>query len=229
MRGRNGETTWAAGSGFKAWATDTAVVLEMLDVDHCAVLGASGGAPFALAFATEHTDRVSRIGLVAGVGPPTVEGMDRSAVWLSEPRSPRLRAVRHAALAAGYRAGLGGWLEERMLAALGDADRSALTNGEARSVLHDVVGEAFAQRGRAAAYEAGLLLQPWGLDPTHLDRPVRIWHGSLDTRVPVEVAHGLASVLPNASVTVWPQHGHFSWATSDAVIEIAAYLSRRGD
>ncbi len=189
------------------------------------MLGASGGAPYALAFAIENPGRTSRVGLAAGVGPPGLAGMNRSAVWLTEPRGPLRRTVRYGALATGYRAGLGRWLEERMLASLGDADRRALSDREARSVLHRVVGEAFAQHGQAAAREGGLLLQPWEIDPAHVNRPVHIWHGRLDTRVPVEVAHGLAGLLANASATIWPQHGHFSWATGDAVIEIAARLT----
>lgn len=221
-----GGSAWVAGGGFAAWASDAAVVLQRLGVNRCAVLGASGGVPFALAFAAAHSDRVSRVGLAAGVGPPTVEGMDRSAVWLSEPRSARLRSLRYAAVATGYRAGLGGWLEERMVASLAAPDSAALTERGARSVLHRVVGEAFAQNGRAAAVEAGLLLRAWDLDLTCVAQPVQIWHGSLDTRVPVETADGLAGLLPDASVTVWPRHGHFSWAASEDVIDVAAHLTR---
>jgi pimeloyl-ACP methyl ester carboxylesterase len=88
------------------------------------------------------------------------------------------------------------------------------------------VGEAFAHRGRAAAVEAGLLVRAWDFDLTGVDQPVRIWHGSADTRVPVETAHGLAGLLPQASVSMWPGHGHFSWAASDAVVEVAADLTR---
>jgi pimeloyl-ACP methyl ester carboxylesterase len=221
-----GTSSWDTAAGFKRWASDAGVVLDLIGVDDCAVLGASGGAPYALAFAAAHAPRVTRVGLAAGVGPPTVAGMDRSAVFLAEPRSDRLRTMRYAALAAGYRAGLGTWLEKRMLAALADPDRSALADGQARSVLHRVVDEAFAQRGRAAAHEAGLLLRPWDVDLALVDRPVRVWHGSLDTRVPVGVAAGMAALLPHASATIWDGHGHFSWATSDAVVEVAAALTQ---
>ncbi len=220
-----GGSTWTPLAGFAAWASDAAAVLDTIGVDECSVLGASGGAPFALAFAVAYPDRVIRLGVAAGVAPPTVKGMDRSAVWLREPRSRQWRTARYTALAVGYRLGLRAWLEERMLAPLPGPDRQALSQRPARAVLHQVVREAFAQRGHAAAHEAGLLLQSWDLDPVELDRPVRVWHGSHDTRVPLEVGHGLADLLPGASLTVWPQHGHFSWATSDAVTEIAAYLT----
>lgn len=221
-----GQSTWDPRSSFRSWANDAAKALDILGVHSCAVLGASGGAPYALAFAAASGHRVSRIGLAAGVGPPAVGGMRQSTVWLSEPRSARLRRLRYAALAVGYRAGLSTWLEERILAGLGEPDRSALATGQARSVLHQVAGEAFAQRGRAAAHEAGLLLRPWDLDLTYLDRPVGIWHGSLDTRVPVDVASGLAELLPHASLTIWTGHGHFSWAADDAVTEIATWLTQ---
>jgi hypothetical protein len=56
---------------------------------------------------------------------------------------------------------------------------------------------------------------------------VRVWHGSLDTTVPVEVAAGMAALLPHVSATIWDGHGHghSGWATSDAVVEVAAALT----
>jgi hypothetical protein len=50
-----------------------------------------------------------------------------------------------------------------MIRALGGPDRAALTEPGAGSVLHRVVGEAFAHHGHAAAVEAGLLVRAWGL------------------------------------------------------------------
>ncbi len=223
-----GRSTWTRLPGFAAWTADAAHVLDGLGVGRCAVLGASGGAPFALACAQHLAARVNRVGVVAGVAPPRVAGMDRSAAWLTEPRDPRARVLRYAALAAGYRLGLGRWLEGRLLAALGEADRQALQPAGARATLHRVVVEAFAQRGRAAAHEAGLLLEDWDIDPAQVGVPVRVWHGTRDTRIPVEVSHGLTDLMPGASLEVWPQHGHFSWATSDQVAGIAAYLTGSG-
>lgn len=39
-------------------------------------------------------------------------------------------------------------------------------------------------------------------------------------------AYERAGLLPRASVSIWPRHGHFSWATSDDVAEVAAHLTR---
>lgn len=80
------------------------------------------------------------------------------------------------------------------------------------------MGEAFAHHGHAAAVEAGLLARAWDFDLSSVDQPVRIWHGSADTRVHVETTHGLAGL--QASVSMWPGHGHFSWAISAAVPEV---------
>jgi hypothetical protein len=44
--------------------------------------------------------------------------------------------------------------------------------------------------------------------------------------LPAATSHGLADLLPHASVIIWPGHGHFSWAASDAVIEVADELTR---
>jgi len=51
---------------------------------------------------------------------------------------------------------------------------------------------------------------PWGFQLTSIDQPVAIWHGDADTVVPTSHAHALLAALPNASLRVCTDHGHFS-------------------
>jgi pimeloyl-ACP methyl ester carboxylesterase len=217
-----GRSSWVPLAGFRSWVADAATVLDRLGVASCAVLGASGGAPFALACAAELGERVSRVAIVAGVGPMDTPGMSRSAVagttvFGMGSRWPLLAAVRGM--------GLDRWQEERMLAALPDPDRRALRAESARATLHRVAAEGFAQVGRAAAHEERLYRRPWDLALDAVHQPVKVWHGGADTRVPAEVGNDLAQRVRDGSFHCWPQHGHFSWATSPELHEVIGFLT----
>lgn len=73
--------------------------------------------------------------------------------------------------------------------------------------------------------EAGLFMQPWDFDPSLVNQEVRFWHGAQDTRIPASVATSFAERMPHASATIWPHHGHFSWATSDDIKDVTAFLT----
>lgn len=222
-----GASTFVRRPGFLPWARDAGEVMDHLGIRRAAVLGASGGAPFALACAQAMPDRIEAVGIVAGVAPPDCPGMQESATISGEYRAASLRALRYGALSLGFRAGLADSLVGRMVASLGRADRLALDAPDIRPLFAEVCREAFSQGGRAAVLEAGLFLSPWDVDPDRVRCEIRIWHGGEDTRIPARAATSLAERLPAATVVVWPRHGHFSWATGDEVGEVANHLIRR--
>lgn len=220
-----GHSTWIARPGFAPWATDAAQAADQLGIGRFAVLGASGGAPFALACAQQLPDRVSKVAIVAGVAPPDTPGMSHAATIAKEPRHPTVRRLRYSVLAAAVRLGAADRLTRRVIHALGPTDRAALSHPDAVAALAAVVAEGFAQHGRAAAHEAGLFQRPWDFDLAHIHQPVHLWHGGLDTRIPARVAPAVARQPLHATATLWPDHGHFSWAASNAIAEITAFLA----
>lgn len=219
-----GESSFIPLPGFTPWVRDVHEVLDRLQVGRFSLLGASGGAPFALACAASSRDRVERVAIVAGVAPPDTPGMEESATIAGELRSQTARRIRGGALSLAVRSGLGNWMVTRLIRALGPADRAAMDDPVAIDRFRAVVTEAFSQWGRAGVNEAGLFLRPWDFDPALIRCEVRIWHGGDDNRIPPGVASGLAARIPGAQVVVWPQHGHFSWALSSELDEVVAYL-----
>lgn len=222
-----GTSTFVAQPGFLPWARDLAEVLDRLGIGHVAVLGASGGSPFALGCARALGDRVTRVAIVAGVAPPDTPGMQDAAALADESASDLVRRLRYGGLSLAARMGLTPWLVRRLVASLGPADRTALDHPRLRAALGRVVREAYAQGGRAAAHEAGLFMRPWDLDLSQVSQEARVWHGDRDTRIPAGVGVSLANRLPRASCVVWPRHGHFSWTVSDDVADIARFTSGR--
>ena len=215
--------------GFLTWARDVGEAMDRLGIDRFAVLGASGGSPFALACALALGERVRRVGIAAGVAPPDTPGMEHSATLAGESQRRLVRSLRYGSLSLAARVGLTDMLVSRIVARLGPEDRRALERPEASISFAEIVDEAFAQWGRAAVVEAGLFMQPWDFDPRLVSHEVRLWHGKADTRIPVSVAEAFADRLANADCVLWPDHGHFSWALSDDLAAVVAFLAQRPD
>lgn len=70
-----GLSDFVAGRTFADWPRDVAAAADLLGIDHFSVIGASGGAPYALATAASLGDRVDRVGIVVGIAPPEAPGI----------------------------------------------------------------------------------------------------------------------------------------------------------
>src|SRR4051794_30230943 len=70
--GYGGSTLPAGAPSLRATGQDTAALADHLGLDHYAVLGSSGGGPFAVATALAEPGRVRAVGLAAGTGPWTL-------------------------------------------------------------------------------------------------------------------------------------------------------------
>ena len=111
-----GESSFKPGRTIGAWADDVVQLADRLGLDRFALLGVSGGGPYALACAARMPDRVSRVALVGGLGPLSREELtkdmrpfNRSALRLAA-RSPalarlgvRVAACRHQAVSTSLR------------------------------------------------------------------------------------------------------------------------------
>jgi pimeloyl-ACP methyl ester carboxylesterase len=84
-----GDSTDHRYRSFRDWADDVAVVVEDLGHDEFAVVGLSGGGPYALACAHELPDRVTSVGLLGTVCP--MAGPDAAPVppWSPSPHAWR--------------------------------------------------------------------------------------------------------------------------------------------
>jgi pimeloyl-ACP methyl ester carboxylesterase len=195
------------------WAQDATVVLDALQVDSAAVLGGSGGGPFAAACAARFPGRVSSLMLVAALGPPD---------WPTRGMAPgeqlSLTLARHAPA-------FGGWSMDRLaklarlrpelflrLAATAqpDADIHALEDPGMRESFLTSYIEAFRRGSWGVAQDLRVLTRPWGFDLGSIKAPTWVAHGDADTTVPVQHARLYAEAIPGAQLEIYPGQGHFS-------------------
>ena len=195
------------------WPRDVEEVADMLGLDRFSVLGSSGGGPYALACAHELPERITRAGLIGGVGPfdapGATEGMRR------QNRVGFRLGARFPALAR-----LIMWSMERQLRrrpertldaiaqAMSPADAEIARRPEVRRILAEVITEAFRQGSRGAALDVVLLGRPWGFRLDEIEPAVFLWQGETDVLVPPAMGRYLAALIPDCHATFFPGEGH---------------------
>jgi pimeloyl-ACP methyl ester carboxylesterase len=208
------------------WPADVVEVADALGLSRFALLGISGGAPFALACAARLPTRVSAIAIVAGLGMTSVpddfarlETFARISFRLARSAPALSRAVNRA-LAVVLRR-LPELLETLLAAGTSAPDRVVLADPKVGAVLAESLREALRAGSRGASHELGLLARPWDFDVTSVRVPCRLWHGEQDRTVPIAMARRLAALVPGCRTTFLADEGHFSLPLrhADAVLQ----------
>jgi pimeloyl-ACP methyl ester carboxylesterase len=207
------------------WARDVAELADARGLDRFAVLGTSGGGPYAAACAAVLADRVTAVGLVCGVGPfwdvPEVDACatEASGGWIRElidlARRDPDAAVAHAREECELDAQMVDrdpaewvryWFDNESVPS---ADRALVTRAEDRMQMLASLREAL--RSGIEGYvqdELILTVRPWGFAAEQIAVPTHLWHGELDTLAPVGGARYLARVIPGCEAQFYANEGH---------------------
>jgi len=202
------------------WPVDVAEAADQLGIDHFAVLGVSGGGPYALACGYALPDRVTSIGIVAGIAPVAAPGMDEASAISGPSPHQAMRKLQFALAALAFRKGQESRFVDQSVATMGPVDQAALAQPEIRAWFTDTLAESFEQGGRAAAHEASLYRREWGFNPGQITVETRLWYGGADRTVPASAGRWLANLIPNADFSYWPDQGHFTWMLTDHAAEV---------
>ncbi len=194
---------------------DLADLADGLGHERFAVLGVSGGAPYALAAARRMPERIRAVGVVAGLAPLAGTGLRATmpprarrtlwaARWLPGLLDRRLRRVAEdlerdpASVMAAY---------ERDLA---DADRAVVAEPLWRVALTTSWREAFRRGIEGPKQDLMLAARPWGFRLDEIRVPVNLWFGGADRIVPPAMARYLVDRLRLTEARSYPAEGHLS-------------------
>ncbi|TWU71620.1 hypothetical protein ED733_001129 [Metarhizium rileyi] len=230
------------------WPADVSKLAAHLRLLRFAILGGSGGGPYAVACANAlPRETMSAIGLLASA-PPWEAGTQHitatrkvihglSTNWpgvLCVTSDILVGAVRRAAYSS-----LGKSLVSRFLEKSSEAAASAEPDSrksmheepepepepepsvdEQRDQLLRFLFEGFAHGSGAFVHEAMLLTHPWGIafEDVAYDK-IQIWHGTEDVNAPISMIRYLAKRLPSAELREF-KDTHFSVVQHlDAILE----------
>lgn len=197
-----------------SWARDAREVLDRLGIGRCDVLGVSGGAPYALAFAYADASAVERMAIVCGLGPPAAIAANRQAFipviragWDGVTRHPHAApalawlvvAVLRLRLVLGVRIGIAG-----------GRDTQVLADTRIQAILRQSQTEGLRSAGVGACDDLQLYLRPWGFALTAIRARVDVWHGQADRVVPLAVGEYMVRRLPRGRPHFVEGEGHYS-------------------
>jgi pimeloyl-ACP methyl ester carboxylesterase len=203
------------------WPVDAGHLLDSLGVGSFAVVGGSGGGPYAVACGVLLGDRVSRVALVAPAEPrdaPAHGFVPREPAALRERGETMARLLRDDP--AGFYA--------LVFPDLSDADRAQeeAMDQATKDWATAMFREAFRQGADAYVEDHLIVGGPWSDLLPRLTRPTRIWQGDDDNNVPAEATRWLAERIPGAELTLLAGAGHGLGRDIEAANAVMAEVRR---
>jgi pimeloyl-ACP methyl ester carboxylesterase len=208
-----GRSDFHTGWGMLDWADDVAALADALGLARFAVIGVSGGGPYAAACAYRWPARVSALGLLSSVAPQTVDragaaqlaaddtGLEARTVAARTLAWPEYWAwrkeVEHSVPPNGEQVELE-WV----------AGLPARVAPETRECLRRTIKEAHRQGMEGLGYDGWLLRRPWGFRLEEIAVPAYVWQGEQDETVPLRDAQYLAQVIPGCRAVYFPEEDH---------------------
>lgn len=192
------------------FGADMVMLAGALQLETCLVLGVSGGGPFAVASAVALGRNLKALALVSPVGPVDARTPLSLLHQICFRVLPPLKLAIPAAFQI-YRAGLlaAPELAVRLAFALAPAaDRSTLDNPHARRGLAEAFAAGLSPGIAGAVTDMTLFSRPWGLEPSRIGVPAKIWIGTADRNVPQAAVLTLAEAIPRAQIEHLPGEGH---------------------
>ena len=196
------------------WPDTVIELADRLGLDSFAVLGISGGGPYAAACAYKIPDRLTNVGIVCGMGPAEAEGAKQGSSWTYAGKGTLARNAMLKLTALGLQRDPEEF-QSRFIAqaraTLPPVDVQLLEDEEfAREFLSLTFKEALRNGIKGASHDAKLYARPWGFKLEEIGCEVHLWHGEQDRQVLPSVGRHVAGAIPNCQATFLADEGHLS-------------------
>jgi len=199
-----GLSTYQARRHLLDWPDDIVELTDYLQIDRFAVVGFSGGGPYALACAFKIPERLTACGTVSGVGRAShlLSFFSTWLPWLVLPMTRRYFVTEERAKKS----------LARLTTKWATPDQKALTVPGANDTLIASLVEGLRQGTRGAAHDGKLIgSRNWGFELESITFPnVYLWHGELDKDIPVALAREITKKLTQLKASFYPNDAHFS-------------------
>jgi len=197
------------------WPADVIALADHLALARFAVVGYSGGGPYAAVCALKIPERLTHVGIVSGTGPFDEPGLSaginpfslrfiqlaRTNPWLS-----RL-ALRLMGRMVQY------WPRRfvtQAKAGFPAPDQAVLARPDFQRVFVAVIQEGLRAGPRGAQLDTALMASPWDFRPQDIRAAVHLWHGEADANAPLAMGRYMAATISNSHASFYPGEGHLS-------------------
>jgi pimeloyl-ACP methyl ester carboxylesterase len=199
------------------WPQDIEQLVDHLGFKKFAIVGMSGGGPYAAACAHFLKDRVVKVAIIAGLGPPDAPGMgaNRVGFLLDMGQRPMTSAVLLNVMRSVIRNPGAEKHFHRLRSRLPRASRDieAMTPDFMQMLLSSF-REGLRVSAKGPSSDARVYGEPWPFALADIRVPVSVWHGTDDAQVPVSIGRHYAKFIPTARGTFPEGEGHVSIVTN---------------
>jgi pimeloyl-ACP methyl ester carboxylesterase len=194
------------------WPDDVVELAEALNINRFAVLGISGGGPYAAACAFKIPNRITATAIVCGMGPADAPGVESGIAWkFAAGRSWPMRRIMLTLMSFGLRKNPEMFVSQVNDAMKGPDKAVLLARPElAKEMIEVSFAEAFRQGITGVCRDAELYSRPWGFQLEDITSKIHLWHGEQDENVPVLVGRYVANAIPNCQARFVEDEGHMS-------------------
>jgi len=174
------------------WPEDVKVLADHLELNLFSVAGISGGGPYAAACAYKIPERISKAGIISGVGPTAAEETIKGLYWLLQ--NPQRNIENYF---------------QKIYRQSSQPDREIIRQPEMKSMFTRSWQEGTRNGIHGFAQDGIIFSKPWGFQLKDIHTRVYIWHGDQDTSTPLSMARYTAEQIPDCQLKVIPGKGHF--------------------
>jgi pimeloyl-ACP methyl ester carboxylesterase len=226
-----GRSQFQPGRRIGDWPADVIALADHLKLARFAVLGYSGGGPYAAACALKIPARLTRVGIVSGTAPFDEPGLSAA---ISPTNLRFMRLARTKPWLSRLTLRLMGLMVrftprrfiEGAIATLPSPDQAQLARSDFRQGFIAMIGEALLAGPCGAQQDTALMVSPWDFRPQDIRSAVYLWHGEKDGNAPLAMGRYMADAIPNSQVRFYPDEGHLS-LISKYIEQILAVLIAR--
>jgi pimeloyl-ACP methyl ester carboxylesterase len=211
-----GESSFQPNRAIADWAQDVAFLADSLGIGRFALLGVSGGGPYALACAWRIPQRICGCALVCPLGPVYLESMlAKMNLWARinlgmARRVPYLSQILLGSVTTGLANLWPRYLHTLRKLHANGADLAELASSRKRRVLDGAIADAVRGGARGARQDLVLYTRDWSIPLERIELRMDVWHGEEDGIVPLSHSRWYASHLRNAQIHYLPKEGHYS-------------------
>ena len=210
-----GRSEFQAGRRIGNWPDDVLALADQLKLARFAILGYSGGGPYAAACALKIPERLTRVGIVSGTAPFDEPGLTASShptnlrfmqlTW-TKPWLSRLTLLLMGLIVRFTPR----QFIEGAIATLPVPDQAVLARPDFRQGFIAMIREALLVGPRGAQWDTALMVSPWDFRPQDIQLAVFLWHGEKDGNAPLAMGRFMADAIPKSQVRFYPGEGHLS-------------------
>jgi len=194
------------------WPDDVIELADGLKLDRFAVLGISGGGPYAAACVYKIPERLTKTAIVSGMGPADAPGSTEGTAWTFPGKNSLMRRLILALTAMGIKK-KPERIESQMIEGLKGPDKILFLENPTLAKRITESWQAALQSGITGTnHEAVLYKCPWEFQLQDIKAEVYLWHGDKDDNVPISVGRYLADNVPHCHANFIENEGHFSLA-----------------